>query len=75
MVDDSEERVDESVDEVLDFARGPADLGAVVLRLRGGPLLIKREARVKNNNIEGAWRTLKSRSIRNGNCEASAQHR
>ena len=46
VVDDCEERVDESVDEVLDFARGPADLAAVVLRLRGGPLLIKREARV-----------------------------
>ena len=73
MVDDSEERVDESVDEVLDFARGPADLAAVVLRLRGGPLLIKRAC--QNNNIEGTWRTQKPRSITNGNCEAGAQHR
>ena len=73
MVDDSEERVDESVDEVIDFTRGPADLAAVVLRLRGGPLLIKRAC--QNNNIEGTWRTQKPRSITNGNCEAGAQHR
>jgi len=34
-----------------------------------GPLLIKRASSARqHNNSEGAWRTLKSRSIRNGNC-------
>ena len=38
-----------------------------------GPLLIKRASSARqHNNSEGAWRTLKSRSIRNGNCVPGA---
>ena len=63
----------------VERSRPPSDapsstiMRASMLRHCPRPLLIKRASSARqHNHSEGAWRTLKSRSIRNGNCVPGA---